>query len=382
MSSFLPGAAVRPARFEFPLVVAMATASFAGIWMAVPLAAILLQERGAAAVTVGAFGALSYAVAVVVTPLVPALARRIGLPRLHRAGVLLVAAALLGFFASAHIVAWFALALVFGAGACIAWTTSDALAAARVAGAGAGRRLGVYQTFISASIGVGPLLLQVTGPDHPRSFLAAIMLLAVGLCLSLLLGGGAAAPARVGPRRLLRLSRALPGALGLAMVAGGLEGVGGSVHPVFVLDLGLGPAMAAGVVAATGLGNVLLQIPAGLLCDRLGTARAAPLIALALAAVTLAWPALAGTQAVWPLLGAWGGLAGALYTVGMVTVARRFDGAARLAGLAALNTAYTLGGMALTPAAGLVQDLAPRHGLPLLVAGLALLLAATAARRR
>jgi MFS family permease len=78
---------------------------------------------------------------------------------------------------------------------------------------------------------------------------------------------------------------------------------------------------------AVALGNVLLQLPIGMLADRRDGQHGRMLLILmaaASAAGFLLLPMVLGSYAAWPLLTIWGGSFGGLYTVGLAMVGRRF----------------------------------------------------------
>lgn len=78
---------------------------------------------------------------------------------------------------------------------------------------------------------------------------------------------------------------------------------------------------------AVALGNVLLQLPIGMMADRHdGRDGRKLLILLAIGSATgfLLLPLVLDSLAAWPVLTIWGGSFGGLYTVGLAMVGRRF----------------------------------------------------------
>ncbi len=360
---------------SFALFVAAATCAFAGVWMTTPLAAILLTERGASPALVGLYAAAVWGAALLAAPLTPWLAARAGGAfRLHRVAIAMAVVGLAGLGLGPPTPLWFPLGALLGVGSCLAWTTSDAIAAALAPAGQEGRALGLYQTFVSAAIGGGPLVLIVVGVAQEAFWLSAMILL-----LGLGLGAALSDPPNAVPRRV-RLSghrlgpvaRVMAVPAGAAMLCGALEAAAGSAFPVQGLALGLGAAAAAGIVVASGFGNVLAQYPVGRASDRFGVGRAMLGCGAAVAAASLLWPVLAPGWGIWPVLAVWGGAAGAIYTLGMVRAVQRFAGPARAFGMAGLNTAYLLGGALGAPLAGAALDLGPGWALPAALAVIAL----------
>lgn len=368
-------AAPLPERAQFPIFVAAATCGFAGVWMSVPLAAIILTEQGASPALVGLYAAAVWVAALLVAPASPWLAGWAGgTLRLHQASGLVSALALLGLATNPPIALWFVFGALLGVASCLTWTTADAIAGAMAPAGQEGKFLGIYQTFISAAIGGGPAVLWISGVQA-EAFAASAGLMLIGFALTLLLHE---APGAVPRRMRVSLARLRPVAAmmlapaGAAMLCGALEGTAGAVFPVQGLALGLGAAAAATIVVATGFGNMLAQYPVGMLADRFGTHRALLGCAVAVALGSLLWPWLAPDWGIWPVLAIWGGAAGAIYTLGMVRAVQRFAGPARAIGMAGLNTAYLLGGALGAPLGGLLLEAVPGWGLPVAVAVVAL----------
>ena len=362
-------------RPRFALFVASATCAFGGVWMAMPLGPVLLTEAGLSATVVGLYAACFWGAALLAAPSTPWLGRAVGgAYALHRLACGLAAVALCVLALDPPLWLWFLCGAMLGVGACLAWTTADAIAAALAPEGREGRSLGIYQTFISASIGGGPALLLLTGVQH-LAFLGAAGVLVLGLLLGALLRD----PPGTLPRRL-RLTRhrlravlavlAVPA--GAAALCGALEAIAGAMFPVQGLALGLSAAAAAGIVVASGVGNVLAQYPVGRLADRLGPRPVLLGCVTAVAVASLLWPVLAPGWGIWPVLALWGGAAGAIYTLGMVRAVQRFAASTRALGLAGLNAAYLLGGTLGAPVAGGLLEWLPAWGLPLGIAVMAL----------
>lgn len=368
-------AAPLPEGVQFPVFVAAATCAFAGVWMSVPLAAVLLTERGASPAMVGLYAAAVWVAALLTAPGSPWFCGWAGgALRLHQGAGLVSALALLGLAMNPPLWAWFLLGPLLGMASCLTWTTADAIAGAMTPPGREGRYLGIYQTFVSAAIGGGPAMLWFTGV-RAEAFLGSAALMVLGFLLTLILNepvGAVPRRMRISIPRLAPVARMMLAPAGAAMLCGALEGTAGAVFPVQGLALGLGAAAAASIVVATGFGNMLAQYPVGVAADRFGTHRALLGCALLVAAGSLIWPLLAPGWGIWPVLAVWGGAAGAIYTLGMVRAVQRFAGPARAIGMAGLNTAYLLGGAVGAPLGGLLLESAPGWGLPLAVAVVAL----------
>jgi MFS family permease len=127
-------------------------------------------------------------------------------------------------------------------------------------------------------------------------------------------------------------------------------------------------------VSLMALGNVFFQIPIGMLSDRVDRRLVLAVVALLGLLGALAMPFVAESRIGFAiLLVIWGGVAGALYTVGLAHLGARFSGRDLASANAAFVILYNAGLVIGPPLAGGGLDLYPPHGfayaLALLFAG-------------
>jgi len=136
------------------------------------------------------------------------------------------------------------------------------------------------------------------------------------------------------------------------LVFGAVETGGFALFPVYGSRIGYSEADAALLLTMIGLGNVLLQIPLGMISDRVSDRRYLLLACATVGLVgTLFMPLFAQN---WHLMAAllfvWGGVVAALYTVGLAHLGSQLSGH----DLASANAAFVLCygvGMVLGPQA-------------------------------
>ncbi|MCA1952965.1 MAG: MFS transporter, partial [Hyphomicrobiales bacterium] len=141
--------------------------------------------------------------------------------------------------------------------------------------------------------------------------------------------------------------------------------------PVHNVRVGFSEHEAALLLSAFTLGNVLFQLPLGLLSDRLD--RRTMLLALALLSAGFAAALPLAQPAFWPfaaLLHVFGGISGALYTVGLAHLGSRFSDADLASANAAFVLLYSLGLMLGPPLIGLGMDAGGAYGLPAILVAL------------
>jgi MFS family permease len=162
-----------------------------------------------------------------------------------------------------------------------------------------------------------------------------------------------------------------------AWVAGLVESADLTLLPLFGVHAGFGERTALLMLAVFMAGNVVLQVPIGLLADRFGRRRLLGICALLSAlGPLLLQPFFATPVLLWPLLFLWGGTLYAFYSQGVALLGAQFPAA----DLATANTVfvmvYCLGGVIGPSAGGFALDRWPHQGLPLLLSGAPLILLA------
>lgn len=342
-----------------------------GLGLTTPLISVALKEQGASGAVIGAMAAVNALAILLVSPLVPALTRRLGPRHLFVGSVLCGVLCLLGLKATPTLAAWFPLRFVMGGAMTILFVVSESWINAITSDARRGRTLGIYIALLSLGFTIGPLVLSVVGVDGWLPFLTGAGLLALA-GLPVLAAGGSAprfdAPADQGQWRFLVQSPAIYAA---SFAYGALEFAFYALLPAQALARGLGPAEASLLLAATGAGNVALQIPLGWMADHLDRRLVLLICAGATVAGSLALPwalELAAGGAPWPLaavLFLWGGLVVGFYTIGLTLLGERHAGANLASANAAYIAAYGAGALIGPLVAGQAMDLWPVDGFSL-----------------
>ena len=142
----------------------------------------------------------------------------------------------------------------------------------------------------------------------------------------------------------------VPTATAAVLVFGAVETGGFALFPIYGARIGYSEADAALLLSMIGLGNVMLQIPMGMLSDRVGDRRHILLgCAVVGLAGTILMPHLAANWHVMAaLLFIWGGVVAALYTIGLAHLGSKLSGRDLASANAAFVLCYGLG-MVLGP---------------------------------
>jgi MFS family permease len=345
------------------LTAALAGAVGVGLSLTIPLLSLEMARMGLSGGWIGANTAVAGIASLIVVPFVPRLAARFGVLPLLWASIFLSAASILGFRALYSFGWWFPLRFLFSSGLGILFVLSEYWINTAAPPGRRGFVMGIYATVLALGFAAGPGLLALVGTVGwtPYGAGAGLFLLAAG---PLLLARNLSPEIGHGTgRTVASFLVAAPAATLAALVFGALETGVFALLPVYALRIGFEASDAAMLVTATALGTVACQIPIGLLSDRmdrrlvlLGSAAAGLLASLLI-------PPLSGsTPALWAILFAFGGLTGALYTVGLAHLGARFTGADLASANAAFVLLYNGGLIAGPPIVGWGMDVAPPHG--------------------
>ena len=142
----------------------------------------------------------------------------------------------------------------------------------------------------------------------------------------------------------------VPTATAAVLVFGAVETGGFALFPIYGARIGYSEADAALLLSMIGLGNVMLQIPLGMVSDRVSDRRHLLLGCAVIGLVgTLLMPlAVFDWHVMAALLFIWGGVVAALYTIGLAHLGSRLSGRDLASANAAFVLCYGLG-MVLGP---------------------------------
>lgn len=369
-------------RLSLGAIYACVFANGVGMGLSLPLLSLIMERNGFSATLNGAnatFGAIAM---IVVTPFIPALAARIGTVRFLAACYVIAAASLIGFRATNDIVVWFILRFALNAALQGLFLVSEVWINQIANDAVRGRLVAIYASIVSAGFFLGPIIIQTLGTTGWAPFVAgaAAMLLAMAPLLAArrLVPPVEHAPARAMFGFVLRSPSAAAAGLGY----GAIEACAAAFLTVYAVRLGSPETKATLLVAALGLGNMLLVPLLGWLADKVdrrwvmilcGTVG---LIGAALLPLTngAGLPALA-------LIFVWGGFIAGLYAVGLAHLGSNFKGGELAAANAAFAIIYAVGVLIGPSLGGIGMDLWNPHGLPVVLGLISAVLVAVIAVR-
>ncbi|MCF3641413.1 MFS transporter [Rhizobium sp. TRM95111] len=365
MSQPLNGAS--PEEIHWPSLIAAVSAISAvgiAIGLGLPLLSIIMEKRGIPSTLIGLNSAMAGISAMAIAPFTTQLAHRFTTASVMIAAVFVAAASALGFYYIENFWLWFPLRLLFHGAITVLFILSEFWINAAAPPRRRGLVLGIYGTVLSLGFAAGPLLFSVLGSDGVLPF-------AVGAAIILLAAIPIFTARRESPDinekpelHFMRYVFLVPTATAAVFVFGAVEAGGLSLFPIYATRGGFTETQAALLLTVMGIGNVIFQIPLGMVSDRLRDRRGLlTLLALVGLVGALALPTLAEN---WLLMGAvllfWGGCVSGLYTIGLSHLGSRLTGADLAAANAAFVFSYAVGTVAGPQAIGAAMDLTGNDG--------------------
>jgi MFS family permease len=354
------------------LSIAAAIASISVVGMAiglgVPLLSVILEARGFSATAIGANTAVAGIASIVAAPFATPLAARFGVVRLMLAMIMIGGLAFMGFYFASAFWIWFPLRAALHFALTVLFILSEFWISTSAPPQRRGLILGIYATVLSLGFAFGPWLFAQVGSAGFAPFgITFVLIVLAAIPVSLAwrespdVSGHGDSGSSSGFARYIWM---VPTATGAVLVFGAVETGGFALFPVYGARIGYPEADAALLLTAVGLGNVLLQIPLGLISDRMRDRR----LLLAICALVgligvMLLPSVAGN---WRMSAAvlfvWGGVVAGLYTVGLAHLGSKLSGRDLASANAAFVLCYGIGMLIGPQAIGIGMDIAGPNG--------------------
>ena len=355
------------------LIAVIASAFISTLTFAIttPLLAVKLSAAGYSGGWIGLNTGAGAAAILLMSMATPALGRRLGTFWALMLSILVMAlgVGLLPLWNGE--VGWFVLRILIGAGIAVHWVISEIWVNSAAEETDRGKVVGAYVAAVGlAYLVAGPILLAMGTRGNLPFFAVTVMIATAALPILVARRLVPALPVSRSSGMLAAIVRQ-PTVMGASLVSGvAIAGVL-SFLLLYVQHTGMAERMSLVVLAAVATGNVLLQVPVGMLADKVGAERLLMSVAV-VALVGLAGMPFLGVigSLRWPFLFLWGGALGGFYTLSLTLVGRRFGPAELPAANAAFVIVYEIGGLLGPVTSGFSIDLWDPHGalVPLAVA--------------
>ncbi|MBC7281559.1 MFS transporter [Hoeflea sp.] len=340
------------------------TAVGIAIGLGLPLLSVILEKRGVSSSMIGLNSAMAGVAAMVAAPISTMIAHRFGVVTTMVLSIVAASVSALGFYFAEALWMWFPLRIVFHGAITILFVLSEFWINTAAPPSRRGLVLGIYATVLSLGFAAGPLIFSIIGSEGILPFLigsGVILLAAVPIIMARkedpMIGTAPDLP-------FMRYIFLVPTATAAVFVFGAVESGGLALFPVYANRTGFTESQGALLLMMMGLGNVLFQIPIGLIADRIGDRRRLlSLFALIGLVGSVALPFLIHN---WLLTAAillfWGGSVAGLYTVGLAHLGDKLHGADLASANAAFVFCYALGMLVGPQTIGVAMDVSGHHG--------------------
>ena len=326
-----------------PMIAAISSISVVGIaiGLGMPLLSVILESRGHSASMIGLNTAVAGLASIAGAPLATPLAMRLGVAWTMLLMIAIGALAFVGFHFAPDFWMWFPLRVALHISLTVLFILSEFWISTSAPPSRRGLVLGIYATVLSLGFAAGPWLFAHLGSSGFLPFGVTIAL--VTLAAIPVLAARNESPTIVADSEtahFLRYVWLVPTATFAVLVFGAVETGGFSLFPIYGSRIGYSEADAALLLTMIGLGNVLLQIPIGMISDRISDRRYLLLACATVGLVgTVFMPLFAQN---WHLMAAllfvWGGVVAAMYTIGLAHLGSQLSGHE----LASANAAFVL----------------------------------------
>ena len=257
------------------LAAAIATISAVGaaIGLGIPLLSVLLEARGHSASLIGANTAVAGLASIAAAPLAAPIAAKLGVVRAIFLMLVIGGIAFLGFHFFQPLWAWFALRIVLHFALTVLFVLSEYWINASAPPEKRGLVLGIYSTSLSLGFALGPWLFSKIGSAGGLPFFVGFAIIMIAL-IPVTIAWRDSPDFEEGEHvPFLPFIFAVPTATMAVFVFGAVETGGFALFPVFGARIGYPEADAALLLTMIGLGNVLLQIPLGIISDKISDRR-------------------------------------------------------------------------------------------------------------
>ncbi len=335
--------------------------SFAAL---IPWMALILNERGTDPTVIGIVSAAGPIGVMVMAPFVERIMRRMGAANAIIVGTLVSATTIFLMPLFDSVAGWIVLRFISGLGGAVPWVATETWINVVADANSRGRVVGLYGAILSTGFAMGPLVLLVVGVEGWAPAIVFGVLCAAALA-------PVVAVRHHSPRleteehfATTKIIAAMPAVYAAAFLAGLVDTAFFTFLPIWGLRLNLDPAFALALLSVFVAGNIALQLPVGLLADRLGTR---PVMALC-GIICMIGPIGAVYSVGIPvllcaILFVWGGAIWALYTLAMVDIGHRCRGTTLASASGALVVVYTFSNISGPPLTGAAMQAWDPHGL-------------------
>jgi MFS family permease len=337
--------------------------------VSMPLVSLRLEGWGYGNFAIGVMAATPAIGVLLGASLAGHLAARLGSTRLMQICLLLGALSVALLALVQHYAVWLALRLAIGVALTMVFILGESWINQLAPEKWRGRLVALYGTGYALSQLSGPLLLSLLGTDNDSAFWTGTGLLIGG---SLVLLGRRGAPSvdaqGASGRGLFAFCRTLPAIAWAVALFAAFEAMMLTLLPVYGLRQGFTQEVALLMASVVVVGDAALQLPIGLLADRMSRGTLFRGCGVLLLVSSLSIPPLLHSQAIWPLLVLFGAAAGGLFTLSLILIGERYRDDQLVRANAHVAQLWGLGCLVGPLLTGAASQWLSGHALPLVMA--------------
>lgn len=333
--------------------------------MTYPLLSLILESRGVSSDMIGINSAMMPLGILLFSSVIPVAAKRYGARNLAITAAIISGFMILGYKAFDNLSAWFVIRLIQGMSISTLFVLSEAWIVGSAGHTNRGKIVAIYSSVLSGSFAAGPLLVSFIGIEGWLPFVLGAVVIFLGAIPFLFIReDDTSAPEETKPSGIFDFAPKAPMLLAAVGIFAVFDAATLSLFPVYGIKNGLDFTTSANILTALIIGNVVLQLPIGWMCDKYPHRRILAGCAVITAILLLFVPMFIGSPYKWPLLIIIGAAGYGVYTVSLTSLGDRFSGIELVNGSAAFAIVWGLGALFGSVSGGWTMLAFGPHGLP------------------
>ncbi len=333
--------------------------------MTYPLLSLILESRGVSSDMIGINSAMMPIGILLFSSVIPVAAKRFGATRVAITAAIVSGFMILAYKVFDNLAAWFLIRLVQGMSISTLFVLSEAWIVGSAGDANRGKIVAIYSSVLSASFGAGPLLVSFIGIEGWLPFVLGSGVVFIGVIPFFFIHEETTStPEEARPSGIFDFAPKAPILLAAVGIFAIFDAATLSLFPVYGMKNGLDISTSANILTALIVGNVLLQLPIGWLCDKFPHRLILTGCALITSVLLLLIPFVINSALKWPLLIVIGTAGYGVYTVSLTSLGDRFKGIELVNGSAAFAVMWGFGALFGSVSGGWTMLGFGPHGLP------------------
>jgi len=333
--------------------------------MTYPLLSLILESRGVSSDMIGINSAMMPLGILLFSSVIPVTAKRFGATKVAICAAIVTGFMILAYKVFDTLAAWFIIRLVQGMSISTLFVLSEAWIVGSAGDRNRGKIVAIYSSVLSASFGAGPLLVGFIGIEGWLPFILGSAVIFIGVIpFFFIQEESTPTPEETKPSGIFDFAPKAPVLLAAVGIFAVFDAATLSLFPVYGMQNGLDISTSANILTALIVGNVLLQLPIGWLCDKFPHRRILAGCALITSVLLLLIPFVINSALKWPLLIIIGTAGYGVYTVSLTSLGDRFKGIELVNGSAAFAVMWGFGALFGSVSGGWAMLGFGPHGLP------------------